>query len=53
MTVVHRSVLPIKSQEDIVRVRQATRESAVAQGFSLVDQTKIVTAAKNRTRAIR
>jgi serine/threonine-protein kinase RsbT len=50
MAVVHRSVLPIRSQEDIVRVRKATRESAVAQGFSLVDQTKIVTAASELAR---
>jgi serine/threonine-protein kinase RsbT len=45
-----RSVQPIRSQEDIVRVRQATRERAVAQGFSLVDQTKIVTAASELAR---
>ena len=45
MGIVHRTVLPIRSQEDIVRVRQVTRENAVAQGFSLVDQTKLVTAA--------
>jgi serine/threonine-protein kinase RsbT len=50
MTVVNRSVLPIRSREDIVRVRQATRESAVAQGFSLVDQTKLVTAASELAR---
>jgi serine/threonine-protein kinase RsbT len=50
MAVVQRSVLPIRSQEDIVRVRKATRESAVAQGFSLVDQTKIVTAASELAR---
>lgn len=50
MTVVHSSVLPIRSQEDIVRVRQAARESAVAQGFSLVDQTKLVTAASELAR---
>jgi serine/threonine-protein kinase RsbT len=47
---VHRVVLPIRSQEDIVRVRQATRENAVAQGFSLVDQTKLVTAASELAR---
>src|SRR5215831_11824130 len=41
---------PIRNQEDIVRVRQATRERAVAQGFSLVDQTKIVTAASELAR---
>jgi serine/threonine-protein kinase RsbT len=45
-----RSVQPIRSQEDIVRVRQQTRERAVAQGFSLVDQTKIVTAASELAR---
>ena len=50
MTVVNRSVLPIRSQEDIVRVRKATRESALAQGFSLVDQTKLVTAASELAR---
>jgi len=42
--------MPIKSQEDIVRVRQVAREWAVAQGLSLVDQTKIVTAASELAR---
>jgi serine/threonine-protein kinase RsbT len=50
MSVANRAVLPIRSQEDIVRVRQATRENAVAQGFSLVDQTKLVTAASEIAR---
>src|SRR5689334_2417943 len=45
-----RTVHPIRTQEDIVRVRQATRERAVAQGLSLVDQTKIVTAASELAR---
>ena len=53
MAVISRVVLPIRSQEDIVRVRQATRESAVAQGFSLVDQTKLVTAASELARNTR
>jgi serine/threonine-protein kinase RsbT len=48
--VTNHAVLPIRSQEDIVRVRQATRENAVAQGFSLVDQTKLVTAASELAR---
>lgn len=48
--VVQRAVLPIRTQEDIVRVRQATREHAVAHGFSLVDQTKLVTAASELAR---
>ena len=50
MPIVERSVLPIRSQEDIVRVRQATRSSAIAMGFSLVDQTKLVTAASELAR---
>ena len=50
MSVAHRAVLPIRTQEDIVRVRQATRENAIAQGFSLVDQTKLVTAASELAR---
>lgn len=45
-----RRVLSIHSQEDVVRVRQATRESTIAQGFSLVDQTKLVTAASELAR---
>ena len=50
MTVVHSLVLPVRSQEDVVRVRQSTREAAVAQGFSLIDQTKLVTAASEIAR---
>lgn len=42
--------LPIKASDDMVRVRQAVRSHAVAAGFSLVDQTKIVTAASEITR---
>jgi serine/threonine-protein kinase RsbT len=37
--------LSLRSGEDVVRLRQAVRERAVSVGFSLVDQTKIVTAA--------
>ena len=50
ISVAQRAVLPIRTQEDIVRVRQATREHAVAHGFSLVDQTKLVTAASELAR---
>jgi serine/threonine-protein kinase RsbT len=50
MTSAGRIILPIRTREDIVRVRQATRENAVAQGFSLVDQTKLVTAASEIAR---
>jgi len=35
----------LKQAEDIVRMRQMVREKVVGMGFSLVDQTKIVTAA--------
>jgi len=45
-------VLGIRSPEDIVRMRQAVREHAIGQGFSLVDQTKIVTAASELARNI-
>src|SRR5262249_42718357 len=50
MPVTNRVVLPIRSQEDIVRVRRVTRENAVAQGLTLVDQTKLVTAASELAR---
>jgi serine/threonine-protein kinase RsbT len=50
MSSANRAIVPIRTQEDIVRVRQATRENAIAQGFSLVDQTKLVTAASELAR---
>jgi serine/threonine-protein kinase RsbT len=43
-------VLDIRSSEDVVAVRQAVRQRAVDLGFSLVDQTKIVTAASELAR---
>jgi serine/threonine-protein kinase RsbT len=42
--------LPIRSSEDVVRVRAAVRDASVAAGFSLVDQTKFVTAASELAR---
>jgi serine/threonine-protein kinase RsbT len=42
--------LPIASDDDIVRVRQLVRDWAVRIGFSLVDQTKLVTAASELAR---
>lgn len=42
--------MPIHSSDDIVRVRQAVRSWAVEIGLSLVDQTKIVTAASELAR---
>jgi serine/threonine-protein kinase RsbT len=43
-------VLPVVSGEDIVKVRQAVRACATELGFSLVEQTKIVTAASELAR---
>jgi serine/threonine-protein kinase RsbT len=43
-------ILPIRSSEDVVRVRAAVRDASVAAGFSLVDQTKFVTAASELAR---
>ena len=40
----------IKQSDDVVRVRQVTRTLAVEVGLSLVDQTKIVTAASELAR---
>src|SRR6478672_7036442 len=42
--------LPLRTQEDVVLVRQKTRSQAVAIGLSLVDQTKFVTAASELAR---
>jgi serine/threonine-protein kinase RsbT len=41
----HVEELALKAGEDVVRLRQTVRERAIATGFSLVEQTKIVTAA--------
>jgi serine/threonine-protein kinase RsbT len=43
-------ILPIRSGEDIVKVRQTVRARAMDLGFSLVEQTKIVTAASELAR---
>jgi serine/threonine-protein kinase RsbT len=45
----HESV-PITADDDIVRVRQRVRDWAISLGFSLVDQTKLVTAASELAR---
>lgn len=50
MEVLREETLGIQSDADVVRVRQMTRELAVALGFRLVDQTKIVTAASELAR---
>lgn len=43
-------VLALRTDEDVVRLRQAVREQLVSLGFSLIDQTKIVTAASELAR---
>ena len=50
MTVERTELLAVRTSNDIVRVRQVMREWAVQAGFSLVDQTKIVTAASELAR---
>jgi serine/threonine-protein kinase RsbT len=42
--------VPVTSSEDVVRVRQKVREWAISLSFSLVDQTKLVTAASELAR---
>ena len=50
MAAVRDETLPIRSSDDIVRIRQGVRAYAIEAGFSLVDQTKIVTAASELAR---
>ncbi len=42
--------LPINAESDVVSVRQSVRKWAIEQRFSLVDQTKLVTAASELAR---
>lgn len=50
MKILTTETMPILSPEDIVSVRQAVRKKAVSVGFSLVDQTKFVTASSELAR---
>jgi serine/threonine-protein kinase RsbT len=50
VAVVRDDVMPVRSSDDIVRVRQEVRARAIEIGLSLVDQTKIVTAASELAR---
>src|SRR3569833_2123676 len=43
-------ILPLQSQQDIVLARQAVRKMSQELGFSLVDQTKMVTATSELAR---
>jgi serine/threonine-protein kinase RsbT len=50
VSAVSTEAVAIRASEDVVRVRQAVRDAAVALGFSIVDQTKLVTAASELAR---
>ncbi len=50
MAVVASETIPIVSEPDIVMVRRRVREESSRLGFSLVDQTKVVTAASELAR---
>jgi serine/threonine-protein kinase RsbT len=50
MAILRGETVPIQSSADVVIVRQAVRSAATELGFSLVDQTKIVTAASELAR---
>ncbi len=50
MLVTRDDAMPIRTSDDVVRVRQEVRARAVEAGLSLVDQTKIVTAASELAR---
>ena len=50
MTILKSETLPVRSDQDVVKVRQVVRAWAVELKFSLVDQTKFVTAASELAR---
>jgi serine/threonine-protein kinase RsbT len=50
MTVVKSEQLPLQNSTDVVAARQRVRQMAIELRFSLVDQTKLVTAASELAR---
>ncbi len=50
MSVVHSETIPVVAEPDMVAVRRRVREVAAQVGLSLVDQTKLVTAASELAR---
>jgi serine/threonine-protein kinase RsbT len=48
--IVKAETMPVKSSEDVVRVRQQVRDWASQEGMKLIDTTKIVTAASELAR---
>jgi serine/threonine-protein kinase RsbT len=50
MAVLRDEVIDLRSPDSIIKARRMVRDLAVAQGMSLVDQTKLVTAASEIAR---
>ncbi len=50
MQILQTNEIPVRIEEDLVRVRQLARTAATQAGLSLVDQTKLVTAASELAR---
>jgi len=50
MSIVHSETIPVVSEPDMVVVRRRVREASGQAGLSLVDQTKLVTAASELAR---
>jgi serine/threonine-protein kinase RsbT len=44
------TIMPVRSDEDVVRLRKLVRETLVSGGFSLLDQTRVVTATSELAR---
>lgn len=52
MPVLKHETLPIRTENDLVQLRQVVRKWATELGFSLVDLTKVVTAASELARNV-
>ena len=50
MVVLKDESAPIRTSTDVIKIRQMVRDWAISLGFSLVDQTKVVTAASELAR---
>jgi serine/threonine-protein kinase RsbT len=50
MAVISTETMPVQSEPDVVTVRRRVRDASARLGFSLVDQTKVVTAASELAR---
>jgi serine/threonine-protein kinase RsbT len=50
MAVLRDELIGLRSMDDMIKARQLVRDCAILQGLSLVDQTKIVTAASELAR---